>query len=422
MYTLVSAIAKSFASEGRWESVDIGAMPLTQIYSTYVKVYAILTNPFVTGQVSLDLSAIQAGESGLSITFNEFLAANGSTVLPTSTTIPTISPKYAEYKDGFRAGYKVQPINATAAPDAQLPLSDKTWLYLTKTDSLGNSIDFNLFIQSCMVSVNGYFHMVEASPTAAWVVDGMLSRNISQQNQFGILNFQNLGKLTYVPITSSMIYKQSSAQAYRNQMYVNLGQDISNKTVMLSLGGYLHILDGKTMYRVGTDQVAINFNNLPILERYHESMQYLDFSSLPFERDPNDPSKIAVADFLSDANLVAYATMSQSFFVILDNPEIFVEYDQVQTGRLVDMLVAYQEPKYPLVNGVGKIADYWSTWEDGKWSLTVYDNKWNWRTYNTVDWRNQQIVNKARQSMNPEQHSRAFFLKIGSDLVNAPTS
>lgn len=418
MYTLVSAIAKSFASEGRWESVDIGAMPLTEIYSTYVKVYAILTNPFVTGQVSLDLADVQAGESGLSITFNQFLTANGTAMLPTSTTIPTITPQYAQYKDAFRAGYKVQPINATAAPDAQLPLSDKTYLYLTKLDSTGKSIDFNLFFRSCMVTVNGYFHVLEASPTAAWVVDGMLSRNVSKQNQIGILNFQNLGTLTYVPITSGMIYKQNSSQVYRNQMYVNLGQDISNKTVMLVLGGYLHILDGKSMYRVGAQQVAINFNNLPILERFHESMEFLDFTNLPYLRDANDASKISVADFLSDANLVAYATMSQSFFVILDNPEIFIEYDQIQTGRLVDMLVSYQEPKYPLINGIGKVADYWSTFEDGKWSVTVYNNRWNWRTYNTTDWRNLPVVNKARQSYNPEQHSRAFFLKIGSDMVS----
>lgn len=420
MYTLVSAIGKSFASAGRWESVNIGTMPLSQIYATYVKVYAILTNPFITGEVSLDLSKIQAVEGGLSITFNDFLVANGDAVLPTSTTIPTLNPRFAEYKDAFKAGYKVQPVNKLAAPDAQLPASDKTWLYLTKTDSTGKSIDFVQFYKSCMVSVNGFFHNIDASPTAAWVMDGMVSRNISHQNQIGILNFQKLGTLQYVPITPSMIYKQNQSQAYRNQMYVNLGVDVSNQTVMLVLGGYLHVLDGKTMYRVGKQEVAINFNNLPILDRYYESSKYLDFSALPFERDPQNPGKIAVQDFLSDANLVAYATMSQSFFVILNNSEIFTEYDKIYTGRIVNKLVSNQEPKYPLVNGVGKIADYWSVYEDGRWAISTYDNLWHHRTYNTSDWRNDQCVNDARESMNPEEHSRAFFLKIGTDF-DSPT-
>jgi hypothetical protein len=416
MYTLVSAIGKSFASAGRWESVDIGAMPLSQIYSSYLKVYAVLTNPYVSGQVSLDLSQIQAADGGLSMTFNEFLTQNGDAALPTSTTIPTLKPQYAEYKDGFRAGYKVQPVNKLAAPDAQLPMSEKTWLYLTKTDAEGNSIDFELFYKSCMVTINGYFHNIDAVPTAAWVMDGMVSRNLSKQNQFGLLNFQKLGSLQYVAIQPSMIYKQNSNQAYRNQMYVNLGVDITNKTVMLVLGGYLHILDPQTFFRVSATSVGINFNNLPILERYHESMQYLDFSGLPFDRDAHDPSKINVADFLSDENLVAYATMSQSFFVILDNPEVFIETEKVYTGKLTNILVSNQEPKYPLVNGHGKLADYWSVQEDGRWALTVYDNRWNQRTYNTVDWRNADCVNSARTSQEVSIPSRAFFLKIGTDF------
>lgn len=422
MYSLISALGKSFANPGQWESIDISAIPLSQVYTTYVKVYAVLSNPFITGNVSLDLTLLQDDEGDSSITFPAFLTQNGSAALPTSTTIPTLTTQYAQYKDAFRAGYNVQPVNANAAPDAQLPISDKTWLYLTKVDSTGKSIDFNLFYQSCMVTVNGFFHATDANATAAWVVDGMLSRNISGQNQIGLLNFQRLGSLQFVPITSSMIYKQNSNQAYRNQMYVNLGVDVSNKTLMLVLGGYLHVLDGNSMYRVGPQTVAINFNNLPILERFHESSQYLDFSGLPYAKDPNDRSKIAVADFLSDANLVAYATMSQSFFVILNNPEVYVERDQVRTGRLVDMLTSYEEPLYPLINGVGKIADYWAVEEDNQWALTVYDNHWHQRTYNTVDWRNARIVNQARKSQTPEYHSRASFLKIGCDITNLPTT
>ncbi|BDD79587.1 hypothetical protein [Burkholderia phage FLC9] len=421
MYTLVSAIGKSFASQGRWVDVDIGDMPLYQIYATYVKVYAVLTNPFVDGQVSLDLSQIQATDGGLSITFNEFLTENSDTVLPTSTTIPTLSARYAEYKDARRAGYKVQPINATAAPDAQLPLADKTWLYLTKVDNQGKSIDFDLWYKSMMVTINGFFHRIDATPTGGYVVDGMLSNFKCHQNLIGLLNFQNLGTLTYVPITEAMIYKQSSDQLYRNQMHINLGQDITNKTVLLSLGGYLSVLDGKTMSRVGTQTVRIDFNNLPVIERFHESLPYLDFSALPYQKDPNDESLIVVADFLSDANLVAYATMSQSFFVILDNSEVFLDYEYPRVGNIVNKLTSFVEPKYPLITGLGKVADYWSVEEDKQWAITVYDNKYNNRTYDTIDLKNAVMVNNARQSQDVVRHSRAYFLKIGTDFDSNTT-
>ena len=52
MYQLVSAIARSNTAGARWASLDIGPIQLGDLSSQYEKVYAVLTNPFYTGETA----------------------------------------------------------------------------------------------------------------------------------------------------------------------------------------------------------------------------------------------------------------------------------------------------------------------------------------------------------------------------------
>lgn len=416
MYSLVSAIAKSFSSLGRWESVDISQMTFAQLFSQYTRVIATLTNPFLDGQLALDLSTIigQVGDSNT--TFTDFLTANGNNSLPTFTPPPVLKHQYVKYRDPRRAGYSVQPIGPYQAPDAQLPAREKTFLHITNP----KVPDFSVFYKYMLVSVNGFIHRTDADTNGCYVVDGTKSLWKSNRNEIGLLNFQGVSTLSFVPITPQMIYKQDPSQAYANQMRINVGQDISGKALILVLGGYLHFLDTKTFRRIGSEQILIDFNNLPIFERYHESREVIDYSGLPFQTTTNNPSQVAVADFLSDANLVAYATMSQSFLVILDNPEVYRDSEYVQTVRGPGMLVGYKFPDKPLVNGIGKLGDYWSVYEDRQWSVRVVDNNWHQRIYNTLEKSRWNNIADSRRPQDPVRFSRAEFVVIGTDLAYTP--
>lgn len=411
MYTLVSALAKSFDTQGRWSEVAIGDMSFQCLFSQYTRVVALLTNPFVDGQVALNLEDIRSQIASPVQTFSEFLTATGNRSLPTTTDTPKLAHQTVKYRDAFKAGYLVQPVAPNAAPDAQLPPSEKTWLHLSKT-----GVNFRTFQRYCLVSVNGFLHRIDCDENGCWVVDGMRSTQISNEASIGILNFQHVSPLTYVRITPEMVYKQKDEQAYRNHVYVDLGQDVSNKGLALVLGGYLHILDSRTFRRTGPSTVLIDFNNLSLFERFHESRPYLDYSSLPYQRTKRNPTQFDVSDFLSDENLLAYVTLSQSFFVVLDNPEIYRDSIYVPASPVPGKLISYVEPLYPLVNGVGKLADYWSVYEDGQWALSVVDNRWHRRLYNTSPLLSQQGIADHRIATDPVRHSRAQFLLIGTDL------
>ena len=400
MYTLVTAIAKALGGDERWSTVDISNMPLDTIYDNYSEVIATLTNPFLTGPVALKLASIRSGIAGQTITFNQYLASLGNVSLPTYTPVPTYSPTYAHYADAFAAGYKVQPIAPNTSITADVPIGTKTNLYMTRDNT-----DYNSFYESCLVNVNGFYHQTSTDGNAIYVTDGMKSRNISKQNQLGIYSFKGVGNLSFVPITPQMIYKQNNRQSLSQHCFVNIGQDVSQKTIMLVLGGYLHVFDPQVFFRISPTTICINFENMPFLDRYYESKKYIDLSSLPLDKNSQNANQVGIDNFYSDANIIAYLGLSQSFIVIMDNPNIFVGTQGVRVTKNPDMFICYEEPRY------------WSVYEEKQWSLNCHDSFRRNYVYDTVNIWEQNSVDARGNPFKPNSQSQAYFLKVGTDLI-----
>src|ERR1019366_6127390 len=176
---------------------------IDQLFTMYSKIIVVLSNTFLTTTVAVELEAVTPYISGLTITLTQFLIENGNKTLPTLATVPVLNPKYAHYADAFHAGYSVTPIKLGTASTSQLPMSEKTSLQLTRPNT-----DYNLFYNSCLVNINGFYHLTDMDTNGIYVIDGMKSRNISNHNQIGIYSFNDIGAIQLVPITPAMIYKQ----------------------------------------------------------------------------------------------------------------------------------------------------------------------------------------------------------------------
>lgn len=411
MYQLVKVIARRMETESRWEEVDLSTTPINQIYRLYSRCWLVLSNPFITNQVALDFQLVRKDIGTSNATIPEWLVSNGSNALPTTDRIPELKVRYALWNDGFRGGFKIQPVSPNASPDAELPIGSKSWLYLSKP-----KIDWTLFNKCCMVTVNGFFHRLVGNASGAWVAGGMHTQIKSGQNQLGLLSFRELGRLQYIPITESMLYKQDPNQLMRDQVNINVGVDLENYTVLLVLGGYLHLLDDRAFKQHGMQTLMVNTRGLPLIERFHESRYYFDFDDFPWHKTDRNPSQIALDDFYSDAFLTRYFTMDQSFIVLLDNRDIFLERKPLHLTPGPGLMVSYEKPNHLLVNGVGKSSEYWATLEDGQYSVTVQNNFYHLRQYHTTDANSLLTVGEERPPYDPVIHGNAHFLKIGTDI------
>ena len=408
-YIFVSSLVKIIDGKKEWSTVDISDVQLNVLFTLYSKIIVILSNIYLNNNVAVDLSMISPTISGLPITLNQFLIQNGNKTLPTLNSIPTLSKKYLKYNDAFRAGYYILPVNPHTSITTLQHQADKTNLYLTKPN-----IDYYLMHNTCLVNVNGFFHLTDTDGTGLYVVDGMKTATISNLNQIGIYSFADIGNIQIIPIKTNMVYKQNNIQHYFNNTYIDLGIDTSNKTTLLVLGGYLHTLDDVVYMPINNKSYKINFSNLPLISRYFESKKYIDLSSLPLSKTIRNIDQISISEFYSDENILAYLTLSQSFFILIDNVDIVIEKTPIHKTQLPNMFISYEEPKYPLIVNNGKIVNYWSTYEDKQYSVTCTDSLINNYVYDTVDLNSEYSVDNTKITTNPQSIPDPYFLKISS--------
>lgn len=414
MFQLVSAIARSNLPGSRWVDLAIGGITLGDLFSQYDKVYARLTNPFYTGVRTLDLDDIRVFAPNPTLTFSDFLTETGSGNLPVQNVNYSVKTKYAGYNDAFKAKYDIQPISPLGHIDSTILLEDRDWLSMVPKRS---GIDMREFFKYCLVTVNGFVHRTDADSTRAYVIDGMKSCRISDLNNCGIISFSKIGALEFVSITPEMIYKRDDAVPYKSRMYIETDVARPNKTPMLVLGGYLHVLDANTFTQVGDKTFCINFQNFPLRDRYFDSYKMIDLSVLGLDHQPSNPVRIDDAELHSDQVLVKYATLSQSFIVFVDNPHIFVEREALPRSNLFNTYISYKKPEWPLVVQAGKLSDYWSVHEAGRWAITNKDGRRNNYDYNTTLEENIVCIDDARTPQNRTTMSLAHFLKVGTDIL-----
>ncbi len=308
----------------------------------------------------------------------------------------------AKFRDAFMAGYNATPVSQSNSASASV--FDKIHVRLERQNT-----DYLNFYNNALISVNGYFHICDTDgENGLMVIDAVKSLNISRQNQMGIFSFKDLCSLKTYPINKTNITTNNDGTL---RLVVN--KDLTNKTVLLSIGGYLHFQDSNTFYHVNDNIFKLDFNQMSLLDRFYESKRYIDLSKLPIDFANTNDEQIKLQYLLADECLKEYITLSQSFIIVLDTPSIIVKkkYNIKKTG-LPGMYISYSLPELPLVTNLGKHNEYWYIKEDDYYSVNVYDNVIENRIYDTILKENLDNVSNQRRPDYPGFMSPAYFLEI----------
>lgn len=411
MYNFIKAICLPKTIGAQWKTLDISNLSVSSIYESFSKVFLVLTNNFIEGELYIDFNTLREEFSTYSKSLNDLLTDLSTRPLETVPSLPSTNVKYINYSDAFYSGYKVDTtIIGVGSPENYRP-EDRKDLKITRPNY---TTDLKLLHSHCLISVNGYFHMTDADEKAAYVKEGRLSRDRSNNNHVGITSFLDIGELTKIPITEDMIFSQAVDSRLYEKTYINLNQDINNKVVLMVVGGYLYLPQENVFWRVGERSFAINWSAIPLIDRYYESNKYLDLSSLELPKNTFNDDMINVNDLLSDEVLKRYLTLSQSFFVIVDTDNLFSEKLFIRNNGMPGMFTSYKDPTLPLIVGYGKLAEYWKTFEDQVYSVTVEDSFMRNFVFDEKPMKQLNIINSNALPYNTFKHSQGFLLMLGS--------
>lgn len=416
MYTVVSAKGISKQPQSRWGDIDVSSLAVFEIFNSYREVYLTLSANFTPDPIYVDLNVFRIKYSSFTGTIDDMLTDNGNETFETVDEIPTKSTRFALFQDMYRAGYRIDITGRNSTPDSGIPRENKIDLRVYRDQPVTSMQDVYDY---CMVCVNGYWHMTDTDGDYLYVHDAAKTAQKSRHNSIGMWSFKNIGKIQHVPITESMIYKQSTDSKLYQKTYIQIDPSINTqgKTVLLVVGGYLVLPNPNIFHPVGNNAFGVWTNRIPLLERFYESRGYLDYDSLGLDNNTTNKSIINVTQFFSDAVLTKYFTMSQSFFVIVDTPEIFTNKLHIENTGFPGMFRSGFEPEYPLITGRGRCSIYWKQREDGLWSINAADSYLNHRLFNDLPNNRKINVAASKPPTGPDTNSSGYLLELGSDFV-----
>ena len=412
MYTFVKALVKARLVGSRWEEVTSLPMTMNEMFQIYTNVILLLhhTVADLDYAVSIDDLPPQAKFSNLTIV--NWLTQNGDNTLTALDTIPTLSKsRVVEYSDGFRAGYTIQPTPSDASHTANVLNNDKHWLRMTKEGA-----NTELFYKNCMVSVNGYFHLIDYNTEAVYVVDGNRSSQISGDAHLGIHSFNKVAEIQYHPVGADQIFRFHEFVPLSKKAVIKLNQPVTDQTFVLVLGGIAHFFDERIFRQVADDQIEVNIDQLDLDTWFLEADQNLDLSSLPVIRLGEENHLIDRVSLYTDETIKAIFGLSQSFVVGIKSQAMYRDFKTLRQLPFGNTFISAEKPVWPIRVGGGRIGEYIFTEEDPVFAVHVHEPVVNNFVHKTIAVSGRKSLGYQAEPTNPFSKANARFELIGRDL------
>lgn len=410
MYTILEVLSKSKNNPRKWIPIDPDTSIISDLFKDQRETILTLHNSVSDQTEYMDLETIRNTHLYSTSTLSNFVLSTGSNPLVTYTKDPNLQTFTAKYADAFRAGYKVDVVSQEGLLE-EVRRYERTWIRLQK-----EGLDYRLFEKHCLTLVNGFLHFNEVDSNGIYIREGAKSNKVSGFSTVGIISFKDVSELKQIPITDSIIKRQGDS-TLDFRAVLDVGESLGNKTILLSIGGYL-CLPGEGTFRLESDtSIVVDFNNYSLLNRFFESYKYLDYSGYRFDIPDTNDEQYIVNELHSEEFIRYLLTMPQSFIVILDNPDITFEEDHLRPSPMPGIYTSYKDPLYPVIVGQGMLANYWYFYQKPYWSLNTIDGLRHRRQYNTNVTRDLLSVDDSREPFNPVNWSRAYYLKMYTERI-----
>jgi hypothetical protein len=410
-YTYVSALARQGRTDPTWKPVDVGNVPITTIFASYYEISIQLSSPFIDGPVYLTKDLLwqqRPAQIPSSLTINQWLVSIGNQTLTTLSEAPATTPTPVRYSDAWQAGFDIALADIARNPQTQAAAASLPDLRLTK-----EGLDMVSMSNYLLVTVNGYLHRSVGTVNGLYALGGGLTHQISNENYCGIFSFLNVGKVQQIPITPAMVHKPSLQLMYSQSAYISVPVSLEGKIVLLSLGGYLHCLDG--MYtKVSNTTIKINTHRLQLPQRLYESSKRIDLSSLPIATSRQTSEQWGTASVYSDAVILNYLTLPQSFLIVVDAPSWYTQTHALERSAIPGRYFGYVKRRLPLIGPLGRLYEYRLSREEDTYVYgceSMQDPQFN---FETTLFRNLRSIGPQQYSAMPWRPGLGHLLEMGT--------
>jgi hypothetical protein len=376
MYQYVKSFLKPVGVNQSYQDINVSLMTLGDIYKKFIDGYIELSNTAIDGNVFLSVEDLKSCDLPKrdNLTFEYWLSYIGNRSLPTTDTRVEFATKKISHRDALQAGYDLMICSRDAHYDANLPQSEKKDLYLTKsTGAIG------LLRTRSLVSVNGHLHPHRSYYRGICVLGGGESTPATGNFLCSITSFATIGDVSFVPFSPPMIHRYAPATPYSQQAIIDTAVDLSDKTVMLSLGGVL-VTSSKVIEVVNPENgiIKLNLSRFDIVDAIYQSVGKINLESLGIldENSLANNYRFPRAMLLSDEVVLKYLQLVQTFLIVIDNPNVQITKEPVSRTGIAGKFEVKYNPTLPLVDDTGRIVEYWVDSQNDGWYILHTNSRW----------------------------------------------
>ena len=384
MYRFVSSYLKPKAVSQSYQNVDISLMTIDKIFNNYLDGYIELSNPALEDNIYLTLDEFKSIKLPyrLDHTFEYWLSYIGNKTIFASTIRPNYVSNMVKARNILQSSYQFSLCNRVYPPDAGMPVGDLNDLYIHKPD-----VNKAALQNRSLVSINGFMH-----PTVPYY-DGIAAvGGGSQHKMIGnltatLLSFANIGDIKQYPIKSEHLNRYKAGYPLSDKAVVDIGVDLTNKTIIVSIGGYPLIANEliSVLSDVG-GVIKIDTRRFDLIRHINNQVGLINLEPLGIvvpEADKGLPP-LSAKGLLSDVITRQYLTLPQSFIAVIDTPLLTLEKEIVSSTGLRDRHVSMSEPNLPIMDSYGRIVDYWIVPENGPYAICTANDYYRHYNYETI--------------------------------------
>jgi hypothetical protein len=134
----------------------------------------------------------------------------------------------------------------------------------------------------------------------------------------------------------------------------------------MSLGGKLISLTNGLFSCYGVDAYSFKPRRFDLNKWYRDTKNRLELDFLNI--DLNDQN-VNMNNIYTEENVIKILNLSQSFLFTIDNPNVLVKYESLNSSNISGQWLNHsEEPTSPIFKD-NEITDYWKTHDKGQWYI-----------------------------------------------------
>ena len=384
MYRFVSSYLKRRGAQYTYQNIDISLQSIEYIQHTYIDGYIELSNPalddntFITIQEFRELKLPHR----LDQTFEYWLAYIKNATIPGTEIRPNYTTNLVRARNAIQSSYTVNLCKRTLSPDASIPIGDMNDVYMFKF-----GVPVETLRKRSLVTVNGYLHPHVPYYDGIAIVGGGSQHKLIGELSVGVISFATVGDIQMVPITQDKISRYRDGIPYSDKVVIDVGRDLRNKSIIVSIGGY-PLISSPLVSVVGDEAgiLVIDTRTFDVVRHVNNSVGEINLESCGIvSPDPIKGIPPLSANYLrSDIMMLKYLTLPQSFIAIVDTATLVVDTLSVPRSGLPHRYVTEAEPNLPMMDSNGKIVEYWIDPQNGPYSIMTKPDYYKTYLYETT--------------------------------------